>query len=83
MLVVEVVSPESKERDRLRKPQLYAEAAIPHLWRIEKVSGDPVVYVYELDPATNTYVITGVHHKSVKLTVPFDLDVDFAGIDDL
>jgi Uma2 family endonuclease len=29
-LVVEVVSPESELRDRFRKPQLYAEAGIPH-----------------------------------------------------
>ncbi|NUT40823.1 MAG: Uma2 family endonuclease [Thermoactinospora sp.] len=76
ILAVEVVSPDSEERDRKRKPALYAEAGIPHFWRIEKVAGLPVVYVYELDPATNTYVGTGVHHDRLKLTVPFDIDVD-------
>ena len=34
-LVIEVVSPESKTRDRKLKPARYAEAGIPHFWRIE------------------------------------------------
>ncbi|MEU6587136.1 Uma2 family endonuclease [Nocardia sp. NPDC046763] len=53
VLVVEIVSPESRTRDRERKPQLYARAGISHFWRVENVDGRPVVYVYELDPATN------------------------------
>lgn len=80
ILAVEVVSPESSVRDRKRKPVLYAEAGIPHFWRIEESNGLPVVYVYELDPATNAYVCTGVHHDRLKLTVPFDIDVDLAGL---
>ncbi|MDG4829610.1 Uma2 family endonuclease [Solwaraspora sp. WMMD1047] len=35
VLAVEVVSPDSEIRDRARKPQLYAEAGIPHFWRVE------------------------------------------------
>jgi Uma2 family endonuclease len=34
-LVVEVVSPESDERDRLIKPHEYARAGIPHFWLVE------------------------------------------------
>jgi Uma2 family endonuclease len=45
LLVVEVVSPDSQERDRKRKPQLYAEAGIPHFWRVEDNSRHPTVYV--------------------------------------
>ncbi|MEV4076399.1 Uma2 family endonuclease [Nonomuraea fuscirosea] len=76
VLAVEVVSKESEVRDRQRKPVLYAEAGIPHFWRVEEVNGRPAVYVYELDPATRAYVATGVHHDRLKLTVPFDLDID-------
>ncbi|MEV4397494.1 Uma2 family endonuclease [Nonomuraea sp. NPDC049607] len=76
ILAVEVVSPDSEVRDRKRKPTLYAEAGIPHFWRIEKAGALPVVYVYEIDPATGVYVGTGVHHDRLKLTVPFDLDID-------
>lgn len=80
-LAVEVVSPESEERDRERKPQLYARAGIPHFWRVEEDGGRPVVYVYELDPATSGYVATGVHRERVKLTVPCPIDVDLADAD--
>ncbi|WP_417553900.1 Uma2 family endonuclease [Microbispora sp. NBC_01189] len=82
-LVVEVVSPESEERDRKRKPQLYAEAGIAHFWRIENQSGRPTVYVYELDPATAAYALTGIYHDRLKVSVPFDADIDLAEIDEL
>lgn len=82
-LAVEVVSRESEVRDRERKPQLYAEAGIPHFWRVENTEGRPTVYVYELDPATSTYALTGIHHDRLKLTVPFDIDVDLTEIDRL
>jgi Uma2 family endonuclease len=75
-LVVEVVSPDSQERDRKRKPLLYAEAGITHFWRVEDVSGKPTVYVYELDPATRCYAPTGIYHDRLKLTVPFPIDID-------
>jgi Uma2 family endonuclease len=79
-LVVEVVSPESVIRDRKRKPLLYAEVGIPHFWRVEKDCGKPVVYVYALDPATRSYALTGIHHESLKLTVPFDIAIDLTEI---
>jgi Uma2 family endonuclease len=84
VLTVEVVSPDSEERDRERKPQLYAKAGIMHFWRVED-SGDgkPVVYVYELDPATHAYAITGIHHNQLKLGVPFDIDIDLTEVDRL
>ncbi|GAA3563321.1 hypothetical protein GCM10022419_050020 [Nonomuraea rosea] len=83
VVIVEVVSPESKLRDRHRKPQLYAEAGIPHFWRVENDSDRPVVYVYALDPATKSYALTGIHYESLKLTVPFDLAIDLTEIDKL
>ncbi|WP_051060629.1 Uma2 family endonuclease [Nocardiopsis gilva] len=82
-LAVEVVSPDSEERDRERKPELYAKAGIPHFWRIEEDENeDPVVYVYELDPATQAYVATGIYRDRLKLTVPFDIDLDLAEMDE-
>jgi hypothetical protein len=62
---------------------LYAEAGIPHFWRVENDSGRPVVYVHELDPPTSTYVPTGIHHDRLKVTVPFDIDLDLTEIDRL
>jgi Uma2 family endonuclease len=82
-LAVEVVSPESEERDRDRKPTLYARAGIPHFWRVEADGGRPVVYVYERDPATAAYVPTGVYHERVKLTVPCPIDIDLTAIENM
>ncbi|MDK1472809.1 Uma2 family endonuclease [Streptomyces sp. 549] len=83
VLAVEVVSPESEERDRDTKPRKYAAAGIPHFWRVEKTGeqNQPVVYVYELDPATRAYAVTGIHHNRLKVSVPFDISIDLTAID--
>ncbi|MGV9415681.1 Uma2 family endonuclease [Nocardia sp. NPDC003693] len=82
-LVVEVVCRASLTRDRERKPQLYAAAGIAHFWRVENVGSRVVVYVHELDPATNRYVLTGIHRDRMKLGVPFEMDIDLLEIDSL
>ncbi|MFC5720686.1 Uma2 family endonuclease [Streptomyces gamaensis] len=75
-LVVEVVSPESAHRDRTVKLRKYAEAGIPHYWRIEEEDGSPVVHVYELDEPTRAYVPTGIFRNTLHRTVPFEIDLD-------
>ncbi|SER38614.1 Putative restriction endonuclease [Streptomyces qinglanensis] len=75
-LVVEVVSEESADRDRSLKPFKYAQAGIPHFWRIEDEGGAPTVHAYELDAMTGSYVATGIHRARLKLAVPFPLDLD-------
>ncbi|MFJ5226935.1 Uma2 family endonuclease [Streptomyces sp. NPDC088400] len=78
LLAVEVVSPESEARDKGTKPQKYAAAGIPHFWLVEVAGADkhPVVRVYELDPLTKSYALTGIHHDRLKTGVPFTVDVD-------
>ncbi|MPY61873.1 Uma2 family endonuclease [Streptomyces spongiae] len=82
LLAVEVVSADSRERDREVKPRKYAAAGVPHFWRIEEDEdkGLPVVYVYELDPATNSYGLTGIFHDHLKVTVPFGIEIDLTAI---
>ncbi|MCZ9340362.1 Uma2 family endonuclease, partial [Streptomyces sp. TRM76130] len=46
-LVVELVSPGNSTMDRKVKPMLYAEAAIPHFWRLE-FDPAPMLVVHEL-----------------------------------
>ncbi|HUN30437.1 MAG TPA: Uma2 family endonuclease [Trebonia sp.] len=77
-LVVEVVSPESEDRDRETKPAKYARAGIRFLWRIEREGSTPVAYTYELDPASGTYVATGVHRGRLKTDIGFPVDIDLA-----
>lgn len=81
LLAVEVVSPGSEIRDRERKPQLYAAAGIQHYWLVEEEDGRPVVQVYELGSVTNTYGLTGVYRDRLKLTVPYDIDIDLTEVD--
>jgi Uma2 family endonuclease len=81
LLAVEVVSPESDVRDRERKPQLYAKAGIVHFWRVERGEDRlPVIYPFELDPATGVYAPGAIVHGRLKLGVPFDIDIDLAEI---
>jgi len=80
VIAVEVVSEESEDRDREVKPRKYAQAGIPHYWRVEENDGLPVVYVYELDPATKAYGLTGIFHDKLELTVPFPIDIDLTAI---
>ncbi|MBB4681382.1 Uma2 family endonuclease [Crossiella cryophila] len=75
LLVVEVVSKSSEIRDRETKPRRYAEAGIAHFWRVENNSGAPVVYVYELDPASRSYALTGIFHDQLECRVPFPVDI--------
>ncbi|MFJ9610483.1 Uma2 family endonuclease [Kitasatospora sp. NPDC101176] len=77
LLAVEVVSEESRERDRDTKPRKYAAAGILHFWRVESDDdGRPIVHTYELDPATRGYGLTGIHHKQLKVERPFPVEVD-------
>ncbi|WAP56637.1 Uma2 family endonuclease [Streptomyces sp. S465] len=80
VLAVEVVSPDSKARDREVKPRKYAGAGVPHFWRVEEDRGLPVVYVYELDPAVKAYQPTGIYHDKLTLTVPFPIEIDLTAI---
>ncbi|MGA4849388.1 Uma2 family endonuclease [Streptomyces sp. G5(2025)] len=85
LLAVEVVSPDSKARDRDTKPRKYAAAGIRHFWLVEMAGQDdhPVVQVYELGTVSGTYALTGIYHDRVKITVPFDIDIDLNAIDEL
>ncbi len=78
VLAVEVVSPDSQERDRDTKPAKYAKAGIRHYWRVERNGAAPVVYAYELDPATNVYALLGIFHDSLKISVPFPIEIDLS-----
>ncbi|MGW5659389.1 Uma2 family endonuclease [Streptomyces sp. NPDC003758] len=85
VLAVEVVSPDSESRDRDTKPRKYAAAGIDHFWLVEMVGEEerPVVYVYERDPVTKSYTVTGIHHDRLKVSVPFEIDIDLSEIDSL
>ncbi|MFJ8044385.1 Uma2 family endonuclease [Kitasatospora sp. NPDC096147] len=76
LLVVEVVSPESADRDRQVKLRKYAEAGIAHYWLVEREDALPVVYAYELDVATGAYECAGVFREVLARPAPFPVAVD-------
>lgn len=81
LLAIEVVSPESRTRDRERKPQLYAQAGIAHFWLVEEGDDGAVVYVYELDPVNGGYTNVAVHRKRLQVDAPCPFDIDLAPLD--
>lgn len=78
VLAIEVVSPESAHRDRTVKPHKYAEAGISHFWRVEPESEETAtsVHVYELDELTRSYVPTGIYRDTLKVDLPFPVELD-------
>lgn len=80
VLAVEIVSAESEDRDRQTKPVKYAEAGIPHFWRVENERAKPVVHVYELDVTTRRYVSTGIHRDTMKLAAPFPMTITLGSL---
>ena len=63
-LVLEVESTGSRRHDRFTKPALYAEAGIPHYWRVERGDFGPVIYRYRL--------AEGVHYELLGTIGPDD-----------
>ncbi|MFD9972107.1 Uma2 family endonuclease [Streptomyces sp. NPDC059017] len=80
VLAVEVGSADSLERDREVKPRKYAQARVPHFWRVEQSDGLPVVYVYELDPATAAYAPVDIFYQTLKVDRPFPIEIDLTAI---
>lgn len=76
LLVVEVISPSNAGIDRREKPIRYAEAGIPHFWRVE-LEGDRAPYVvrYGLDDSGAKYVELGTVHAGQEETVDLGFPV--------
>ncbi|SHN45679.1 Uma2 family endonuclease [Cryptosporangium aurantiacum] len=77
-LVVEVVSPGSRRRDRGSKPLIYAHAGVPYYWRIE---GEPVgakgptVHVFS-EPGDDGYRDEQAYTGRLRTRSPFPIELD-------
>jgi Uma2 family endonuclease len=76
VIVIEVVSPGTKRRDRLEKPALYAQAGIPHFWRIEQ---DPV-HVHAYDLVDGKYQLAAESAEELVLKAPFGIKLPIRDI---
>ncbi|ACU77266.1 protein of unknown function DUF820 [Catenulispora acidiphila DSM 44928] len=81
-LAIEIVSPESVERDHEVKSPKYARAGIKNLWLVERDGEGMIAYVYVLDPLTGDYSLVGTFGERLKVSVPFDIDIDFTRLDE-
>lgn len=85
-LVVEVVSQGSRSDDRFRKPAMYAEAGIPHYWRVERgEDGFPVLHEFWLDQPSGVYALAShpegaAHTDRFRAEVPFPVQIDLKSI---
>lgn len=75
-LVVEVVSPGTKKRDRLEKPAEYAAAGIPHYWRIEQ--GPLHIFAYDL--VDGRYELAADTETELVLSAPFEIKLPIRDI---
>ncbi len=79
-LAVEIVSPNTKTKDRKLRPLQYAEAGIKCFWRVENEDDEMVVYTFELLPEGGQYTPSGVFRKQLRLDRPFPIDVELPEI---
>ena len=77
-LVVEMVSPGSRRRDRNTKPAVYADADIRHFWRVESEAvgaEELTVHVFS-EPDDGSYQVEQVFTGRLSTPVPFPIEVD-------
>jgi Uma2 family endonuclease len=79
LLVVEVVSPGSTSTDRFLKPAKYAEAGIPHFWRVE-FQPELSLTAYALPDGARAYTEVGTWTagRTAPIRAPFEVDIEIA-----
>jgi Uma2 family endonuclease len=74
VLAVEVITPESEERDREDKPVLYAAMGIPVFWLVERGDDDaPIVHEHQL--AEDAYRLVNTHVGRLTTDIPFLVNI--------
>lgn len=86
-LVVEVVSPGSRQDDRVRKPALFATAKVPFFWRVEQERGGQLaVHEFWLNHEIRSYFPSPrhpVHRDKLIVEHPFPVEIDLRTLMDL
>ncbi|TQS40712.1 Uma2 family endonuclease [Cryptosporangium phraense] len=72
-LVAEVVSPSSRRQDRGAKPIAYADAGIPHYWRVEP---EPLTVHVFSEPGDGGYQAEQVFTGRLNIDAPFPVEID-------
>jgi Uma2 family endonuclease len=80
VLIVEITSPSNAAIDRAVKPQLYAQAGIPHYLLIELGAGPPIAVVFGLGQRHYLPLQRTEPGDRLRLEEPFGVDVDLAAL---
>jgi Uma2 family endonuclease len=76
-LAIEVESPFGRRRDRVWKPEAYAEAGIPRYWRVTPdAEGGPQIAVYALVEGSYSEQAVVLPGAPAELSAPFPVTVD-------
>ncbi|WP_344648178.1 Uma2 family endonuclease [Cryptosporangium japonicum] len=81
-LVAEMVAPESRRRDRNMRPVVYADAGIPHFWRVESeaVGAERLTVHVFSEPGDEGYRVEQVFTGRLSTAVPFPIEIDLDGL---
>ena len=79
-LVVEITSPGNLATDRAIKPQLYAQAGIPHYLRIELQRGEPTALVFALQSERCVETARFAPGETAHLHEPFPVSFDLTAL---
>ena len=77
-LVVEILSPSSRRKDRTTKAGLYARYGIAHYWILDP--NERMIEIYELDGTCYRHVATETSGAVVKSSLFPDLEIHFADV---
>ncbi|MCC3772767.1 Uma2 family endonuclease [Streptomyces sp. UNOC14_S4] len=84
VLIVEVVSPGSRQDDRVRKPAMYAAAGVPYYWRVERGEDNlPEVHEYWLHRERGEYIPCPerpCHVGKLETDRPFPVAIDLTAL---
>lgn len=75
-LVVEVVSPSTRKKDRMEYPRYYAAAGIPFYWRVETPSTSTELQIFTHKLHGNEYRHDGDSADILKVEEPFPMTID-------
>jgi Uma2 family endonuclease len=77
-LVVEIVSPSSKYKDRVEKPQMYAQGGIPYFWRVE--IQERLIVAYRTVSGAQEEMASAQESELLEVTEPFPIRLSPADI---
>jgi Uma2 family endonuclease len=76
-MVVEIMSPNHKRKDRIERPDVYARNGIPYFMRVEFRGNDPVIFLHRLtEDGEYRPIVSAPAGKAFTMAEPFAFEID-------